>query len=194
MSITYLDSSRVARVHVTDEPTYNRTVTGYGGKLPTPYMLTLDDRRKRRVYAMCYGNAASLYVIVAGSNVFLDVGTESMIEYAREYGPRDPVTFDASDAGCLIDGHHGWHAHAMLIDLAVSAGMPLDYGDSLALDSYRASDNNPTAVVLDHVLGTGGLLDRAEAWLNNYAAPKGHIFEWYDGEFYLTPDDEVWVN
>lgn len=189
MSVTYLDSHRVARVHVTNEPTYNTTATGYGGKLPTRYMLTLNDRRKRRVYAMCYGNSASLYVIVNGVNAFLEVGTESMIEYTRDHGPRTPVTFDASDAGCLVDGAHGWHAHAMVIDLAVSAGMPLDYGDRLALDSYRESGNDPTAVILDHVLDSGGLLDRAEQWLNDYAAPNGHVFGWSGGEFFLEPVD-----
>lgn len=196
MSVTYLDPHRIARVHVTDDPTYGRTATGYGRKLPTCYMLTLDDRRKRRVYAMSYGNTATLYVVVGGVDHVLESDAESMVEYERvERQNDDPLTFDASDAGCLVDGSYGWHAHAAVIDLAVTAGMPFYYYDRIALDSYRTSnDGNDDPAVLDHILDSGGLLDRAEQWLNDYAAPEGHTFEWHDGEFFLAPTDEAWVN
>jgi hypothetical protein len=56
-------------------PAYGQTATGYGSKLPTRYRVRLasDDptARLRRVYAMCYGNAASLYVLVKGEPVFI---------------------------------------------------------------------------------------------------------------------------
>lgn len=52
------------------------TRTGYGPKVPTRYRVRLSTDsptgRLRRVYAMSYGNAASLYVIVKGEDVFLD--------------------------------------------------------------------------------------------------------------------------
>ncbi len=48
---------------------------GYGSKIPTRYWvrLTTDPATGpwRRVYAMCYGNAASLYILSRGGEVFL---------------------------------------------------------------------------------------------------------------------------
>lgn len=44
-----------------EAPRSGRTVTGYGSKIPTPYMVRWEGRW-RRVYAACYGNAASHYI------------------------------------------------------------------------------------------------------------------------------------
>ena len=55
----------------------------YGGNLRTPYMATCTDGRTRRVYAMCYGNAASVYVRVAGEDLFLGFDDEAMVNEAR---------------------------------------------------------------------------------------------------------------
>jgi hypothetical protein len=56
----------------TAEPRYGRTASGYGRKIPMRYMVQLaGDTRWRRVYAMCYGNAASVYVVRDGETVFL---------------------------------------------------------------------------------------------------------------------------
>ena len=43
----------------TDTPRHN-SVTGYGSKIPTQYLLHCDDGYMRRVYAHFYSNAASL--------------------------------------------------------------------------------------------------------------------------------------
>lgn len=48
-------------VKETDAPRSGRTQTGYGAKLPTPYMVQYNGKW-RRVYAACYGNATSLYI------------------------------------------------------------------------------------------------------------------------------------
>jgi hypothetical protein len=64
-------------------PLAGQTVSGYGGKLPTRYRLTYAGRN-RRVYAMCYGNAASLFVIVGGAVAHLDTITEHALEVARD--------------------------------------------------------------------------------------------------------------
>lgn len=48
-----------------------QTASGYGRKLTTVYILESPDGRKRRVYAVCYSNAASFYIIVNGEPVFL---------------------------------------------------------------------------------------------------------------------------
>lgn len=41
------------------------TASGYGPRIPTPYMIR-HGGRWRRVYAACYGNAASTYIGPAG--------------------------------------------------------------------------------------------------------------------------------
>jgi hypothetical protein len=49
----------------------NSNVTGYGNKIPCPYYAFLPDSKiKRRVYAICYSNTASHYVLVNGKRVF----------------------------------------------------------------------------------------------------------------------------
>jgi hypothetical protein len=61
-----------ARADATARP--NPYAYGYGSMIPTRYWVRLTDDRpgvSRRVYAMCYGNAASLYVIRQGVEVFL---------------------------------------------------------------------------------------------------------------------------
>lgn len=45
----------------TERPRSGETVTGYGSKLPTHYMVK-HNGKWRRVYAACYGNAASFYI------------------------------------------------------------------------------------------------------------------------------------
>lgn len=45
----------------TETPRKGQTQTGYGPALPTPYLVKWEGRW-RRVYAACYGNAASHYL------------------------------------------------------------------------------------------------------------------------------------
>ena len=56
-----------------------RSRDGYGGKLTTPYIVRCADGRERRVWAMCYGNAASHYIIVDGREVLLSIEAEFLI-------------------------------------------------------------------------------------------------------------------
>lgn len=37
------------------------TASGYGARIPTEYMIKVDNRW-RRVYAICYSNSATLYI------------------------------------------------------------------------------------------------------------------------------------
>ena len=78
MSATYTDPARVTGIRVTETPRYGVTASGYGGKIPTRYMLTYGGR-ERRVYVMQYGNAGSVYVVVDGAPAFLDVDTEHAV-------------------------------------------------------------------------------------------------------------------
>lgn len=47
-----------------------QTASGYGRKLTTPYKVEYMGK-KRRVYALCFSNVASLYVIVKNKSYFL---------------------------------------------------------------------------------------------------------------------------
>lgn len=79
MSVQRTDPGLTTEVRVTTQPTYGQTVTGYGGKIPTRYMVKYAGRW-RRVYAMSYGNSASLYIVVGGQDALLDLTTEERIE------------------------------------------------------------------------------------------------------------------
>jgi len=48
------------------------TATGYGARIPTQYMIRVGaDKRWRRVYSTCYGNAGSVWINVNGGRRFL---------------------------------------------------------------------------------------------------------------------------
>ena len=51
-------------------PPVHRSATGYGKKIPTAWMLQVEGVW-RRVYAVCYSNAASHYVMIRGGRYFL---------------------------------------------------------------------------------------------------------------------------
>lgn len=72
----------ITAVETTAKPR-DRSVTGYGGKLPTRYMLRVGTRW-HRVYAICYSNASTLYVLRSGTPHYLELATESRLEEARE--------------------------------------------------------------------------------------------------------------
>jgi len=48
----------------------NFTVTGYGQRIPTTFCIK-DGNKIKRVYAICYGNASSLYFNKGAFRVFL---------------------------------------------------------------------------------------------------------------------------
>lgn len=79
-SVTYLSDDAVLEVRITEAP-FNRSVSGYGRKIPTPYMLKhARQGRWHRVYAMCYGNGSSAYIERFGKAHFLAISTEYRIK------------------------------------------------------------------------------------------------------------------
>ena len=48
----------------------NRNVSGYGSKIPTEHMVKFG-KRTYRVYAICWSNAASFYVVIGGQRYFI---------------------------------------------------------------------------------------------------------------------------
>lgn len=60
-----------ADVRQTDVPWSGRTVTGYGGRIPTCYMIR-HAGRWHRVRVMVYGNAGSAYITVRGAIAYVE--------------------------------------------------------------------------------------------------------------------------
>jgi len=58
---------------IVNAPRSGRTVSGYGKNLATNYMVRTVDNKWRRVYAVCYSNASTLYVRIGGSRVIVDL-------------------------------------------------------------------------------------------------------------------------
>lgn len=69
---------------ITEAP-LQRSVTGYGPKLPTPYMFRIANRW-HRVYVVNYGNSGSSYVAIKGKRYFLAGSAEFVLETLRDGG------------------------------------------------------------------------------------------------------------
>ena len=81
----YLDTSRITAAKLTEPPRYGRDVYGYGRKIPTGYMVRLDDNRWRRIYCICYSNIGTLYVVVNGEPQYIAGGLADKMEaWAKE--------------------------------------------------------------------------------------------------------------
>ena len=57
------------------------TSTGYGGKIPSEYMVKCTDGKTRRIYTCIYGNSGSFYIIVKGQDYYIN--DYSRLETAR---------------------------------------------------------------------------------------------------------------
>lgn len=78
----WLDDALIAGIKITEAPR-SPSVTGYGSKIPTKYMLKLDGRW-HRVYVMQYSNSGTAYVIHRGRTSILESNTEYRIKDHRE--------------------------------------------------------------------------------------------------------------
>lgn len=102
-NITWLDPALVQAYSNHGQPPRNPYRTGYGRKIPTGYSLRIGNRW-HRVYAMCYGNLATLYVLKGGDELVLGTETEYVLEcYARGQIPSDAVLHTIR----RFDTHHG---------------------------------------------------------------------------------------
>ena len=81
-ALLYLPAGRV--IAAKREPyslrAQSRSLTGYGPKIPTDRMVTLDDRRPRRVYVRNYGNSGTAYVLIGGQEWIVGPDAEAEIE------------------------------------------------------------------------------------------------------------------
>jgi hypothetical protein len=85
-NIMHTSVEKLWAVKITDTPRSGRTVSGYGGRIPTSYMLRYGSEKSyrwHRVRVMSYGNAGSAYVMVGGHAHFLDTWCEAVVEAVR---------------------------------------------------------------------------------------------------------------
>jgi len=78
MTIKYLQTKEVQDQKINELENWKRyaNVTGYGSKIPTRYMLKMDNRWYR-VYCICYSNSGSLYVLKNKETLYLNGDTQS---------------------------------------------------------------------------------------------------------------------
>ena len=67
----YADSDFLTEWIKDEQAPRSRSVSGYGSKIPTHRRVKCSDGRTRRVYARCYSNAASFYIIVDERDLFI---------------------------------------------------------------------------------------------------------------------------
>lgn len=67
MEIEYLNEP----YEIVESPVVWKSLTGYGKKLATNKVVKLPNGVSRRVYATCYSNAASHWIILHGKKLFL---------------------------------------------------------------------------------------------------------------------------
>ena len=83
MTITYLETPFTVSVKRLwwQEKGLRQTATGYGRKLTTEYMLHRTGERALRVYAVCFSNVASFYVLIGGKALYV---RDWQLEEARD--------------------------------------------------------------------------------------------------------------
>lgn len=70
-NVEYVPDDLAITFRETVAPRSGQTLSGYGRKLPTRHMVRIAGEPERRVYAICYANAASFYVLRAGRMQFI---------------------------------------------------------------------------------------------------------------------------
>lgn len=89
-----------------------------------------------------------------------------------------------------VESWWGQYAGAHMIERASEFG----YSDerALTLAARHLASMSPSGapqLCNDEFDELAELVERAEEWLNDNAAPAGHHFEWIDGEFFLSAAD-----
>ncbi|WP_409238394.1 hypothetical protein [Streptomyces sp. PA5.6] len=97
----------------------------------------------------------------------------------------------SADAGCWLEGHHGWRNNHRVVDWAVGTfGFKVPEEYQAALDDYRKNGPSASEDSWEAVVGQGGLSDQATDHLQELA-PEGFEFVWDAGELSLMRSDEA---
>lgn len=75
LPINTTDNDLVTGIKTTETPRKGQTVSGYGGSVPTPYMIQYAGLW-HRVLMMQYGNSGTAYIVKGGRDLLLDIQTE----------------------------------------------------------------------------------------------------------------------
>jgi hypothetical protein len=108
-TLHHIYAGDIAGAKVTDTPRGGNNGTGYGPKIPTPYMLQSFGPRPvwRRVYVVNYGNAGSTYVSIGGKNHYLSPGAELILETIRDGGTLEAARLKMAEwPEWMKDGEH----------------------------------------------------------------------------------------
>jgi hypothetical protein len=81
VNVKYTNCALLHAAAVDIQAPYQKYAYGYGDKQPTRYKIKYGETSRqlaawRRVYAVCWGNAASVYIEMYGERLYLDSGIE----------------------------------------------------------------------------------------------------------------------
>lgn len=111
----WADDDLVTDVKITPEPRTGQTVSGYGGRIPTRYMIQYAGRW-HRVYMMQYGNSGTAYILKGGATLVLETNTEHRIDKVREgVGTPTPVAINKLEPGDRFRFHHDGVVNTLVV-------------------------------------------------------------------------------
>lgn len=109
--------------------------------------------------------------------------------------------YDASGAGCIIDGHWGQYGVARMVEIASEHGYGQSENKGREYDIFCLSDRKlaelrsssyPYPLTDEEEEKLSDAADSVELWMNENIAPEGYQFGWEDGEFFFCQD--TWWN
>lgn len=72
-SVRYLKSACVVAAQQTTVPRYRARQDGYGSKIPTSWLIKLENETCwRRVYCVCWSNSGTAFILLAGQFTVVD--------------------------------------------------------------------------------------------------------------------------
>lgn len=97
------------------------------------------------------------------------------------------------EAGCWLEGAHGWTNSYRIVDVATHHGMELDTEDAAIVEWYRASGDSDAGSSdaeldrLEAMTGQGGITDRAIDYMGEQL-PEGWVLTTDMGEYTVMRD------
>lgn len=123
--LLHTDPEHVTDVKVTEIPASGHTSSGYGGRIPTQYMIKYLGRW-RRVLTMVYGNSGSPYVNHGGQIAHLDIDTSYWLEALGKGHGQPCVSIDKLEQG---DRFRFQHDGVVCTLTVTGAGTHFKYSD-----------------------------------------------------------------
>jgi hypothetical protein len=93
----------------------------------------------------------------------------------------------AADHGCYVGDHWGNYAIRRMIEVAKEFGFTTTKADDQQIAIVKMGEGDPLISAIEYV---DELADRAQSWLNEHIAPEDTSFDWFEGGFYLWPNEQ----